>query len=181
MKPFTIVANNCWSNKVYEHLGVPYQTPLTSTFLHPEDYLAIARNFRWYIDQSIEFIDKSRHEVIRSRKAANYPIGIVAGEVEIHFLHYETQDEVIQKWKRRASRVVEDDDRLFFKLCDDLGCTEEHIEQFHLLPFKNKICYTSKPYPYLKHALHIKGKGDCVSFEDASNYRYFDAPKWVTE
>lgn len=167
---------------IYEKIGIPYQTPLAHVFLAPGCYLKLASRLRWYLKQPIEFISSSQHDVInklRNDHKNNYPIALLGGDVEIQCLHYATPEEFIEKWNRRMQRLVEDDSRLFFKLCDNNGCTKEQLEEFDALPVQNKVCYTSTPMPHLKSAIHIPSKDGCVSFADQTDLRHFDAIAWV--
>lgn len=48
-----------------------------------------------------------------------YPIGKLE-DLEIHFLHYKTENEAREKWERRTLRMLEETNRgnYYFKLCD---------------------------------------------------------------
>ena len=36
---FTIISNNCWAGLVYQHFGLPYNTPTAGLFFFAQDYL----------------------------------------------------------------------------------------------------------------------------------------------
>src|SRR6185436_15299213 len=76
----------------------------------------------------------------------NYPIALL-GEIEIHFLHYKDANEASEKWKRRVKRI--NYNNLIIKFSDRDGCTEEMIQEFDRMNFKNKVCLTTKKYKYL--------------------------------
>jgi len=173
VKPFSIIANNCWSNKIYEGMRIPYQTPLISIFMHPDCYLKMIGNLFWYLHQPLEFIEKSRHPIVEAQRQSDYPVALLGGDVELQCLHYTSRDEVREKWARRLPRIVAS--RFIFKFCDSLGCTPEQLEAFDAKPFPSKICYTSKPMPHLKSAVYIPG-GESVSFEAQTRPEAF---RWV--
>lgn len=95
--------------------------------------------------------------------------------VEIFFLHYKSEEEAKEKWDRRVKRVNRQ--KLLVKFNDQNGCTEEDIRTFDALPFKNKICFAVKSYPY-KSVIKIKApkrhKFIRASYEPFGKSRYVD-------
>jgi uncharacterized protein (DUF1919 family) len=71
----------------------------------------------------------------------------------LHFLHYKTQEDAEKKWNRRIKRINEK--KLIFKFSDGYLATDIHIENFDALPYKNKICFTAKPYTNLKSIVYM--------------------------
>lgn len=71
-----------------------------------------------------------------------YPIGVLGGKVEIHFLHYHSEEEAATKWNRRAKRV--NLNNLLIIGMEQNLCTERDIYAFDQLPFKRKIFFSSK-------------------------------------
>jgi uncharacterized protein (DUF1919 family) len=184
-REFTIVSNNCWGAHVYQRLGISYRTPFVGLFLMPEDYLRLLQRLRWYLGQPLTFQQRSRHASItalRERIGRQYPIGCL-DEVEIQFLHYESNQEAAQKWGRRVARVVDRDERIFVKFCDREGCTDEQLSAFDRLPYTNKVCFVAKPAGHLQSAVWIpESTGDSVpdGLRLASlSPRYFDAVAWI--
>jgi uncharacterized protein (DUF1919 family) len=160
MKPFSIIANNCWGTYAYQSLKIEYADPFVNSFMHPTCYIKLATRLRWYLTQSITFIDISQHDninALRLQYKNYYPIALLH-DVEVHCLHYDSREEVLEKWPRRVERVAEDDSRLYFKLCDNNNCTPEQLEEFDALPWKNKVCFTSKPMPHIKSAIYVPGE-----------------------
>lgn len=142
---FTIVSNNCWGAHIYQALNMEYLTPFVGVFLPPKSYLALLGRFDPLIRSELSFTDVSRLASLnqwRKRTGLNYPIGLLGGEVEIHFQHYASQEEARSKWQRRCRRIAPDPERLFFKFDDREGATAEDIREFCNLPLKNKVCFT---------------------------------------
>jgi len=72
-------------------------------------------------------------------------------------LHYKSLEEALDKWTRRAARLrkaIANNTPLYIKLCDNEGCTSEHLAQFHSLPFKNKISIGVQDFQSPNH-IHV--------------------------
>jgi uncharacterized protein (DUF1919 family) len=183
---FSIISNNCWGAHIYQHVEIPYQTPFIGTFLTPDCYLKLAANFRDYINKPLTFVPSSRHvhlNAYRTEKELNYPIGLLGEEVEVHFLHYHSQADAIDKWNRRLQRLTKDDNKLYFKLCDHEPCTTDQIAAFDKLPLKNKVCFLARPLQNMKHAVWIpSSQGERVVdglVLSSISPEYFDAANWI--
>ena len=185
-KDFTLITNNCWGAHIYQQLGRPYQTPFIGTFLAPDCYLNLIRDTEGYLSQPLAFIEHSRHSHInqyRASKKLNYPIALLGSDVEIQFLHYKNEAEALDKWCRRLSRVVGNNDSFFYKFCDRELATSEHIQLFELAPLKSKVCFTSKPFPLLQSTVWIPESEETQVVDglmlSSISPKYFDAAGWV--
>lgn len=65
--------------------------------------------------------------------------------IEIFFLHYHSEKEAKDKWKRRIQRI--NWNKLLIKFNDQNGCTEEYINDFMRLPYKHKLFFTCRHWP----------------------------------
>ena len=132
-KSFTIISNNCWGGWVYRLFNLPYMSPTVGLFIMPADYLKFVNRLEYYLKEcSIKFIkpenSKNYKELITHQGFGNYPIGVL-DDVEIMFMHYKSEQEVLEKWNRRLQRV--DWDNLIIKFNDQNECTKEQIEEFN--------------------------------------------------
>ena len=146
---FSIISNNCWGGHVYQALQIPYRTPFVGLFIPPKNYLRLLGNFSEYIRSDLVFASASKDQSLnlwRDREQLRYPIGLLKGEVEIHFLHYRTADEANKKWVRRCGRLVDNPKRVFFKFDDREGAVPEDIEAFDRMKIRNKVCFTVARY-----------------------------------
>lgn len=75
----------------------------------------------------------------REKAEHYYPMGLIDGKIEVHFLHYDSCIEAWKKWKRRAKRI--DYEHAFFIGMDQNGCTEADIKAFDALPFRKKVFF----------------------------------------
>ena len=158
-KDFTIISNNCWGTFIYKKFDLPYQSPFVNLFIFAEDYIRLVENFSPEILNNIHFIthQESKHiDELKSRGHYNlpYPIGIIGDGIEIHFLHYTQEDDAREKWNDRIKRI--NYEMLLFKFSDSEICKDSLVERFDQLPFKNKICFTAKPFPKLKSVVYLK-------------------------
>lgn len=145
---FTIISNNCWGGLVYQYYGLPYYSPTVGLFIMDDDYIKFLEHFDHYIVLPLKFIPfkNSRYYdyLIRESTAKpHYPIGIL-GDIEIHFLHYKSEDEALIKWKRRCKRINKK--RMLIKMSQRYIHTKDILERFDALPYKNKICFTEVDY-----------------------------------
>ena len=62
-KNFTIICDNCWAGKVYQELGLPYQTPFVGMFVFSPDYIKMLKNLKYYLSGNIPltFIKESKY------------------------------------------------------------------------------------------------------------------------
>ena len=87
-----------------------------------------------------------------------YPIGCFEGtDIEIHFLHYLTAEEALEKWKRRMERF--DFDNFLAIGFQQNECSKDTILRFERLNIRNKVFFTNWDLK-LPHAIYIpKFKG----------------------
>ena len=103
---FTIVSNNCWGAHIYQALRMEYRTPFVGLFIPPKSYLDLLRRFDYFIRSDLTFTNESRVASVnrwREREGLSYPIGLLDGQVEVHFQHYTgAEDQARSKWQRRC-------------------------------------------------------------------------------
>ena len=138
-RDFTVISNNCWAGSLYRYFDLPYLSPTAGLYFFADDYLKFITDLHHYIEQDMRFIpaDKSKYaDELQHRNQLHVPIGVL-DDVEIVFLHYKTEQEAKEKWVRRAKKI--NWDNLFIKFSRMNLCTDEHIERFCQLPYRNKF------------------------------------------
>ena len=183
-KKFTIISNNCWAWSVYEDMGQPYNTPTIGLYFFAPCYLKLLQNLKHYLECKLDFKRDSLYEEGNKRisKCSHfYPIGVL-DDIEIHFLHYKTEEDALAKWNKRVRRV--NFDNLFIAGSDKDLCTPQYIAQFDLLPYKNKVFFSAKNYPGLKSVVWLQSYSKEESIGDIATHRwpcrkYFDVVKWL--
>jgi uncharacterized protein (DUF1919 family) len=181
---FVIVSNNCWGAEIYKHFKRPYNTPFVGLYLYPDCYLKLLSNWDEYINQPLNFnVDrKSKY----CEQPFDFPIGLLGKDVEIHFMHYESEQEAKEKWERRKARMlqVKDANAYYYKLCDKLGCDVSKMKQFHKLPLANQISFTAYelnlPNNIIVEKRHLES-GECpsgIGLYHLTHY-YTDLVLWI--
>ncbi|MDD4941992.1 MAG: DUF1919 domain-containing protein [Rhodoferax sp.] len=182
---FIIISNNCWSYEIYKILGREYNTPFVGLYVYPDDYIRFLENFHKIIKLPLIFSSESKYI---DAQQISYPIGLLAEDIEIHFLHYATEDEALVKWQRRVSRMqrdIEDGVAIYLKICDRDGLKDAHIERFMSLPFDNKISIGINKKPYKNHLVAENLRDMTGNFVVngmdlfKKRYRYMDFPLWL--
>ncbi|MET3604677.1 uncharacterized protein (DUF1919 family) [Sphaerotilus sulfidivorans] len=182
---FIIVSNNCWGYELYQHTDRSYNTPFVGLFLLPDCYIGVLENFDECMNSDIEFLERSRYIF-----PVNYPVGLLCGKFEIHFLHYSSKEEAEIKWRRRVARLKEDRKmgaKIFVKMCDRDDCSGMHLEKFHAMQFDGKISFGIKDFPSADHVfcpkLINKDKNEIIDGLSLyrRRYRCFDIVKWICE
>jgi uncharacterized protein (DUF1919 family) len=182
-KNFTVIANNCWAGELYKDFNLVYATPFVGLFIFAPCYIKMLKNLKAYLSSDLSFIDQSRYPEANELLAKKrYPVGLLGGDVEVHFLHYANAQEAKEKWSRRLKRV--NWDNIFVKFCDRDCLSREPLNEFDKLDFKHKVCFTSQFYPDLKSALWIsecKNEAHVMTgtllYE--SSKKYFDVVNWL--
>ena len=167
-KDFTIVSNNCWGTFIYKKFGLPYQSPFVNLLIYASDYIKLLENFSSDLLDDITFIQPQASKHLEEMKTRGYdkesfPIGVIGDGIEIHFLHYNDQEDALKKWNERIKRI--NYSRLIFKFSDSERCDADLIKRFDALPYKNKICFTAGEFPQLKNVVtlkHFKGKDGVI-------------------
>lgn len=171
----TIISNNCWAGIVSQYLGIKYYTPTIGLYFFSEEYIKFLERFDYYIKQKLEIIDTKDSKYYDEMIKKNHKNAIVGklDDVEIEFLHMKTGKEAIEKWNKRVKRINRRN--IIFKFCEQNECSIEHIKRFENLPFKNKICFTTKEYPGYKSVIWFK---DQVKNEEVVR-DYYESHKYL--
>ena len=173
----TVISANCVGAFILHDLHQPFNSPFVNLYLSPQDFLRYLQNMDFYLTQALTFVQTEK----------SYPVGKLA-DLEIHFMHYHSEQEANEKWQLRTSRMKLDN--LFIMMTDRDGVTEKDIQLFDQLPFKNKVIFTHKPYPAFKSTYYIKGfekqnqVGDIFKFSGWNGKKYydqFDYVKWFNQ
>lgn len=175
---FTIISNNCWAGLIYQSYNQSYKTPTVGLFFMAEDYIKFIYNIKYYFSQKITFIsaDDSKWEAERKNNSnwGTYPIGRL-DDIEIHFLHYHSQEEAAEKWYRRIERI--NWNRILYKFNDQNGCTEKELNMFAEFKQLNKICFTSKQCTNISNAIYIENSKKYS--EIPASYEPFGMSKYI--
>ena len=181
-KDFTIISNNCWGGRIYEDMGLPYKSPTIGLFFFAPCYMKFVKDIRSAISLKLEFVDISRYEKAQSLRSKQwYPVGKLGDDIEIHFLHYESEAAAADKWNKRKLRI--NFDNLFISFSDSEGYNIESLKEFDNLPIP-KVFFSSKKINCIKSLVWLKAYknknhiGDIYTFPWSYRLR-FDVVKWL--
>ena len=142
----SFVSSNCFAGRLYQDFDMEYTSPTVGLWFLPADYVEFCKKMPYFLNSEIIWTECSKTEIgnLNREKAEHYyPMGLIDGKIEVHFLHYDSCIEAWKKWKRRAKRI--DYEHAFFIGMDQNGCTEADIKAFDALPFRKKVFFSSKP------------------------------------
>lgn len=148
-KDVTIISSNCFAGRIMQDLNMEYNSPTLGLWMMPDDFPVFCSNLSYYLKADITMVKHSKNELGNYKMTHakhSYPVGLLDGKLEIHFLHYHTNKEAVDKWKRRSARV--NLSKILMIASEQNGCTEEDVKKFDAIPFRNKLFFCSKPYPY---------------------------------
>ena len=171
---FSLIASNCNGGFILHDLGLRFNSPFVNLWIKPTDYLQMLTDIKSFMDKPLTFIKE---------EGINHPVGQI-DNINIYFQHYESEQEALEKWISRKSRM--NYDNLFVLFTDRDGCTYEDLIAFDNLPIKNKIVFTNKEYPDIKSSFYIKGfenqseVGQCFEYMPHKlGYKYYDQFDYV--
>jgi len=168
-RDFSIIASNCTGTLPYRFLKMPYLSPTVNLFFYAPCYLKFASRLDHYLQQELRFKSESGYAEGRATHEAfgRYPVGVL-DDIEIHFMHYDSEDDALEKWNKRKQRINRE--KLIFAFTDRDLCTYDLMQQFDDLP-GNKILLTARHCPWLKSAVHIPAYQGCSEMGDGyTNY-----------
>ncbi len=181
---FSIIGNNCFAGGIYHKFGLQYNTPTIWTYIFPDDYLRFLENFDWYLNQPLTFKKETDHPMAHKHYEAThrrYPIGVLGSDVEIHFMHYNTEQQAQEKWTNRLKRLNRNN--LFVIFSDGEEYHDDLLERFERLPFESKIFFSSKPRPQSNCTVFVEDYACEVHVYDSTRNRryekYLDLVKWL--
>lgn len=142
----SIIANNCIGGYIYHYLNQRFDSPTINLFILPQDYIKMLKDFDKYFDSDAEIT-----EVETSKP---YPVADIYG-CKIHFMHYDTFENAVNKWRERCGRINKDS--LYIVMTDRDGCTLKDMQDFDALEFKHKVLFTCREHKDVTSAFYIRG------------------------
>jgi uncharacterized protein (DUF1919 family) len=183
-REFTVLSNDCWGQALYEGYGLPCQTPLAGSGMYADCFLRFLGDIDGYLRSPLRFVAESRYAAVRrlrsQRGAQNgrWPIALLGDDVEVHFLHYRTEDESRRAWNAGFARL--NLKRIAVKFSADKdGATQEHIHRFAALPFERKLVISRQSLPDIACAIQTPDYviNGAVMFRRSA--KYFDCTRWL--
>ena len=150
----SIISNDCWGAEFYIRSNIEYNTPFVGLMLYAPCYISFLENFEENLNAALTFTSHTKYKDLQERREEEndfYPIGKI-DEIEIHFLHYTSEEEALNKWERRKRRIKKDN--LFVKFdCSKDDATLDLVKRFKNLEFQNAVVIGNLTSP--KEALRL--------------------------
>ena len=181
---FTIISNNCWGGHLYRWYNKGYDSPTIGLYLFSDDYIKFIYNLSYYLEIQPRFISykESRYKDIlckRGGKNVTCPIGVF-DDIEVIFLHYNSNEEALNKWNRRKKRIHWDN--LFFKMSEQNECSKDNLIAFDNLKTKKKIVFTHKDYGLASQIIFKEYLNDECVVNDTTHFnRYINLTRWLLQ
>lgn len=166
-KDFTLLASNCIGGLIYHNLGLKFLSPTINMQMYSNEFANFVLNLEEYLKKDIEFLEPDN----------GVPVGKL-GDMTIHFTHYKTNEEALEKWNKRKSRI--NYDNLYILLNDMDGITEEQIRSLGNIRCKNICVFTAKKYddiPYTYSFPCFDGRshvGNVLKKSKITGLRFFE-------
>lgn len=132
---FSIICNNSFGGMLYNDLGKQPLSPTVNLYFTAEDYIEFLQNLQFYL--TCEVADGGADS-----PASGGVVGVLNGKVKLYGIHYKTFDELRDKWNELRGQV--NFDNLFIIGVYRDGFTDELVENFCNLPYKNKVFLSHK-------------------------------------
>ena len=161
-KPLTLISNNCLAGCVLHDYKMRFDTPTINLYIPFPDYILFLQKFEYFVNADFEEI---KDELV------SYPIGLLGGEIKVNFLHYNSFEQAVEAWRRRAKRIHYDNIKVV--LVERDGCTAKDLMDFDNLPFANKVALTRRNNLNLKSSFHFKGYDDKEELGNIMFYKGF--------
>lgn len=133
---FSLITNNCCGGVIYHDLGQQFRSPTINLSIPTDDYVV-------FLEHLPEALSTDPQDAGVSD--SGYPLGDIrfndGQTVRIHFAHYHSFGEALDKWKTRCGRV--DPDNLFVLMEAGNLVEPDVIRRFDELDFKNKMIITA--------------------------------------
>jgi uncharacterized protein (DUF1919 family) len=180
---FCIISNNCWGAEFYIDRNIKYNSPFVGLFIPPSQFVKMVNNLQEYLKLDLVFIKKTKFkEYEELHLKEKYPIALL-GDIEIHFLHYNDENEAVTKWNRRLNRMPQDTSNWFVKGCDvEIFNWVEYADLWNSIRY-NKVFFSAKKRNEIDNLIHIVESFNDYVTDGKALYKlskdYFDIDKWI--
>lgn len=167
----SLLSMNCFAGHIYQDLSWKYNSPTAGLFFYADDFCSLLEDIN-VLKRPVLFREKSKWNSANEKMPFRehwYPIGYFEGtDIEIHFLHYHTEAEALDKWNRRMERFNFQD---FYAIgFQQNECTMETIKKFSELKISNKAFFTNIDCGNLDGIIYIDKFKDKPNSPDPYKY-----------
>lgn len=127
-KDVSIISQNCIGGVFSHDMGLEFRSPTVNLFISAAEFMKFVMNLEYYLSLEPEFVSFE-----------GYPVGKL-GDIELHFVHFNSFRQARQTWIRRARRV--DLSKIVVLSTDRDGFNGEIFEKWKALPYP-KVLFTA--------------------------------------
>lgn len=123
----SIVCNMCLGGILSHERGWQFRSPFVNLMIPADEFVELIQNLQTNINLDISDISDN----------SKYPIGLLGGKFHLHFIHYRTFQEAVEKWRERSKRI--DYNNIYIILVQTKSCSTKGLINFQSLPFKKRL------------------------------------------
>ena len=178
-KDVTFLCPNCIGGILFHDLGLQFKSPTINLMMYQTDLLKFVLDMERYLKCEFEFFTHEKYTCPCAK----------LDDITVHFTHYHTEQDAVDKWNNRVKRMNKDN--IFVFLTERDGLKKEDIEKLSKLDVKGIVVFTANDFSDIKYTLQIekyKKDGEVGNILNKSiingsrEYEtYFDFVKWFNE
>ena len=191
----TVLCNNCNAGVVLHDLGLRFDSPTVNMFFYHLDFFDFVEHLEDYLS-----VDPVHCENPKYMPEIPYPVMTLPGvngnpDLELHFMHYASEEEALDSWKRRRERMDFDQLHVMWTFFGRVSPELENsslYDRFEKLPVKKKVAFVNHPvdqkkYPslfYIKGFEQEEGLGVLTLYSGLTGKRYIDqfsSVQWLNQ
>ena len=131
-KDISIISQNCIGGIFSHDMQWQFRSPTVNLYIPAKDYMKFVQELERYLAAELTL-----------ERVEQYPVGRL-GDIEVHFVHYNSWQEAKAAWERRKARV--NWDRILILSTDRDGFDEQVFEQWKALPYPKLLFTANKKY-----------------------------------
>ena len=105
----SFVSQDCTAGELYRQLNLPYLSPFTDLMLKGSAFSNFLENIPSHLSQAITFISRNNALIFKEENGhilVDYPVfQLGTPNMEIHWIHSNSEEDVQNKWNRRKERI----------------------------------------------------------------------------
>ena len=105
----SFVSQDCTAGELYRQLNLPYLSPFTDLMLGGSAFSNFLENIPSHLSQAITFISRNNALIFKEENGhilVDYPVfQLGTPNMEIHWIHSNSEEDVQNKWNRRKERI----------------------------------------------------------------------------
>ncbi len=175
----SLLVPNCMGGILLHDLGLQFRSPMVNLMMFQNEFVRMVCSLDEYLARELAFFSHPEY---------TFPCAKL-GDVTIHFTHYQTEEEVLEKWRSRCARL--DRENLFIAALERDGLTEAEIRELGRVRARGIVVFTARRYPDIPYACYVPQLSKDGAVEDilarsfADDHRkyeeVFDFVKWFNE